>query len=357
MRTSDFDYKLPRELIAQYPAERRDKSRLLVLNREEVSLDHRHFRDVVDYVEPGDVLVVNDSRVIPARLLGRRSTGGKAEMFLLARSGPGVTGVPPEATGVAADATSVPADATGVPTDGTDMLKGMSGSRGELWEVLVRPGARIREGAVLTFGDGLLSATIREVLPEGRRIVELNSESGVAEAVEKLGQIPLPPPTAGLHFTDSLLGAVQDAGATVARLTLHVGIGTFRPVTAEDPEEHRMESERYVVSADAAREINRAREAGGRVFAVGTTAVRTLESVTDDQGHVSPATGSTELFIRPPYRFKCVDALITNFHLPRSTLLMLVSAFGGRERVLAAYQDAVLKRYRFYSYGDAMLIL
>ena len=342
MRTSDFDYELPKDLIAQYPADRRDESRLLVLRRDGGALEHRLFRDIGEYLEAGDVLVVNDSEVIPARLLGRRSGGGRAEMFLLRDLGD------------------------------------------HRWEVLVRPGARIRQGADLSFGDGQLTAHVEGVLADGKRVVSLSGPGDIAAAVESLGAIPLPPyinrepepadslryqtvyarvpgavaaPTAGLHFTQELLSGLGAAGVATVRLTLHVGIGTFRPVAVENPADHPMESERFEVPAEAADAINAARGAGGRVIAVGTTSVRTLESVAGEDGHVESGSGSTNLFIRSPYRFKCVDVLLTNFHLPKSTLLMLVSAFAGRERVLDAYAEAVRERYRFYSYGDAMLLL
>jgi S-adenosylmethionine:tRNA ribosyltransferase-isomerase len=370
VRTSDFDYELPRELIAQYPAERRDESRLLVVRRgsatatsgvsgagaeegtaaseleqADLRFEHRRFRDIVEYLRPGDLLVLNDTRVIPARLMGRRASGGRAEMFLLRELG----------------------DAR--------------------WEVLVRPGARIRTGDELSFGGGdlpRLAARVLEAGPEGKRTVALTAETDIAPAIEELGAVPLPPyidrapepvdatryqtvyarergavapPTAGLHFTESLLDKLSASGVSIARLTLHVGAGTFRPVTADDPSLHRMESERYIVTHEAAEAVNAARDGGGRVVAVGTTSVRTLESIAGVDGHVEATSGSTDLFIRPPYRFRCVNALVTNFHLPRSTLLMLVSAFAGRELVLAAYQEAVRERYRFYSYGDAMLIL
>jgi S-adenosylmethionine:tRNA ribosyltransferase-isomerase len=343
LKTSDFDYELPRELIAQYPAERRDESRLLVLGRRTGSIEHRVFRDVVSYLEPRDVLVLNESRVFPARFLGaKRGTGGRVEMFLLRELSP------------------------------------------FRWEVLVKPAARIREGTVVEFGSGRMSARVVRVLPAGRREVELVLSGDVHRAIEEYGQVPLPPyierepeeldseryqtvyarvegavaaPTAGLHFTEELLAKLASRGIASARLVLHVGLGTFRPVASEDPDEHEMEEERYEVSRDTAGTINAARASGGRVVAVGTTSVRVLETVADADGRVRPGEGSTRLFVRPPYEFRCVDALLTNFHLPRSTLLMLVSAFAGREAVRAAYEEAVRERYRFYSYGDAMLIL
>jgi len=353
VKTSDFDYELPKELIAKYPPERRDESRLLVMWRGTGSVEHRVFRDIVEYLNPGDLLVVNESRVIPARLLGRkRGTGGKVEMFALRELTSGAAG---------------PLHAA-LPR----------------WEVLVRPGARIREGTVLEFGDGRLTAEVTAVLPDGRREVALSFAGDFETVLDELGQVPLPPyidrdpepsdrdryqtvyarvpgavaaPTAGLHFTDPLLDELAAKDVGVAKVVLHVGIGTFRPVATEDPEEHEMEEERFDVSEKAAGAINETRERGGRVVAVGTTSVRVLETVADEDGRIVPGSGASRLFIRPPYRFRCVDVLITNFHLPRSTLLMLVSAFGGREAVLAAYEEAVRERYRFYSYGDAMLLL
>lgn len=343
MKTSDFDYELPRELIAQYPAPARDESRLLVLRRSDGRVEHRTFRDVSEYLEAGDVLVLNESEVVPARLLGaREGTGGRVEMFLLRELG------------------------------------------GGRWEVLLRPGARLRAGAVLMFGGGRLRARVAGSLGGGRREVELEAQGRLDDALAELGRVPLPPyidrepeeidreryqtvyarvkgavaaPTAGLHFTEESLRALEKRGVRVAKLVLHVGVGTFRPVSAEDPSEHVMEEERYSVRAEAAAAVNGARAAGGRVVAVGTTVVRVLETVSDASGRVVPGEGATRLFIRPPYEFKAVDALVTNFHLPRSTLLMLVSAFAGREPVLAAYREAVRERYRFYSYGDAMLIV
>jgi len=343
VRTSEFDYELPRELIAQYPAERRDESRLLVLSRESGATEHRVFRDIRDYLRRGDVLVLNESEVIPARFLGRRErSGGRVEMFL---------------------------------------LKELSPYR---WEVLVRPGGRIRAGTVLEFGDGRLRAEVVGCGPGGKRIVELSVEGDLDRAIADLGRVPLPPyidrepepldreryqtvyarvrgavaaPTAGLHFTEDLLDELVVLGVLTARITLHVGLGTFRPVSVEDPDEHQMEAERYEVSEEAADVINGARRHGGRIVAVGTTCVRVLETVAGSDGRVRTGAGETGLFIKPPHRFKAVDMLVTNFHLPRSTLLMLVSAFAGRDRVLAAYREAVHRRYRFYSYGDAMLIL
>ena len=343
MKTSDFDYDLRRESIAQYPSERRDESRLLVLERDTGGMEHRLFKDILDYLAPGDVLVVNESEVIPARFIGeKKATGGKAEMFLLKETG---------------------------------LCR---------WEVLVRPGTSIREGAVLSFGEGLLEARVLEVLPAGKRIVELVADGDLDLVIAALGQIPLPPyierrpepldreryqtvyarvkgavaaPTAGLHFTDEILDELADRGVGIAPVILHVGLGTFRPVSSDDPEDHEMDEERYEVSDEAASLINAARDSGGKIVAVGTTCVRVLESVADDAGKMVAAAGSTDLFIRPGYRFRCVDALITNFHLPKSTLLMLVAAFGGYDEVMAAYREAVERNYRFYSYGDAMLVL
>lgn len=343
MKTSDFDYELPRDLIAQYPAERRDESRLLVLHRETGAVEHRVFRDVADYLRARDVLVLNESRVFPARFLGeKRGTGGRVEMFLLRELSP------------------------------------------FRWEVLVKPAARIRRGCILEFGDGRIIARVSRALPAGKREVELAVSGDVHRAIEEYGRVPLPPyierepevmdseryqtvyarvdgavaaPTAGLHFTESLLATLASRGIAAARLVLHVGLGTFRPVASDDPREHAMEEERYEVSPEAAGTINAARASGGRVVAVGTTSVRVLETVADADGRVHPGDGRTRLFILPPHEFRCVDVLLTNFHLPRSTLLMLVSAFAGRETVLAAYEEAIREGYRFYSYGDAMLVL
>jgi S-adenosylmethionine:tRNA ribosyltransferase-isomerase len=341
VRTSDYDYELPRDRIAQYPTKRRDESRLLVL-KADGPLEHRHFSDILTYLEPDDCLVLNESRVIPARLIGRkRETGGRVEVFLLEPA-----------------------------SDGR-------------WRALVRPGARVADGTSVVFDEGL-EAIVETTLPGGAREVSLRAEGDPFDTVERVGKVPLPPyidreaepldaeryqtvyarvpgavaaPTAGLHFTEELLDGARSKNVHVARVLLHVGVGTFRPVTSEDPERHEMDSERYELSDEAARAINEARRSGGRIVAVGTTSVRVLESTADESGVVHAGSGTTRLFIKPPYRFRSVDALVTNFHLPRSTLLMLVSALAGRERVLDAYREAVREGYRFYSYGDAMLIL
>jgi S-adenosylmethionine:tRNA ribosyltransferase-isomerase len=342
--TSDFEYALPPELIAQHPEQRRDRSRLLVVERASGALHHRVFSDLVELVSPGDALVINETRVFPARLLGRRAGGGEAEVFL---------------------------------------LHPYAGGGGELWHALVRPGSRMKPGRVIEVGPDLYVEVV-EQLESGNRLVRLHADGSVAEALERNGEIPLPPyvrreasaedreryqtvyarergsvaaPTAGLHFTPELLAALESGGVELVRLVLHVGVGTFRPVEGEDPAAHRMHSEWYRVSPEAAAAVNRVREAGGAVWAVGTTSVRTLESAADAAGRVHPAEGWTDIFIRPPYRFRAVDRLITNFHLPRSTLIMLVSAFGGYETTMAAYREAVERRYRFFSYGDAMAIV
>jgi len=342
-RTADFDFHLPEERIAQHPPERRDRSRLLVLDRATGEVRHRVFADLVDLVAPGDALVLNETRVFPARLLGRRPGGGPAEVLLLH----------PTAAGSAE------------------------------WTALVRPGAKLRPGKVVEVSPDL-SVEIVEVLPSGDRVVRLHSSLPLEEALERHGEIPLPPyvhrpateedreryqtvyarekgsvaaPTAGLHFTPELLEAVRAKGATLVPLTLHVGVGTFRPVESDDPARHPMHAEWYRVTEEAAEAINRVRAAGGACWAVGTTTVRTLETQADEDGTVRPGSGWTSIFIRPPYRFRAVDRLITNFHLPRSTLLMLVSAFGGYRPVMGAYHEAVERGYRFYSYGDAMAIV
>lgn len=340
MRTSDFDYYLPDELIAQHPAEERDLSRLMVLHRRNGRVEHRLFAHIVEYFNPGDVLVLNSTRVIPARLYGRKSTGAKVEVVLLTRK-----------------------------------------SRDE-WEALVRPGKKLQPGTEIIFGHGELIGHVVDYAVGGGRLIRFSYDGLFEEVLNKIGEIPLPPyihqeladkeryqtvyakhagsaaaPTAGLHFTDRLLGKIEEKGVVLAYLLLHVGLGTFRPVKVSDLTQHRMHEEYFSISSDTAAKINAARAKGRRVIAVGTTTVRALESAADELGNVKAASGWTDIFIYPGYKFKTVDALITNFHLPRSTLLMLVSAFAGRERVLEAYREAVKLRYRFFSFGDAMLIL
>lgn len=340
-RLEDFDYDLPEELIAQHPIEERDKSRLLVYDRNTKSIEHRIFSDVIDYLQPGDVMVINDTRVIPARLIGyREDTGGKMEFLLLKRL------------------------------------------EGDKWEVIEKPGRRAKIGTTFVFGNGELKARVLEKTSQGGRIVEFMYDGIFEEILDKLGQMPLPPyikeklddneryqtvyaknkgsaaaPTAGLHFTEELLGRIAQKGVNIVRITLHVGLGTFRPVKEEDITKHQMHSEYYQVNKNAADVINSARRSGHKLFAVGTTCVRTLETIADEQGIVHAGEGWTDIFIYPGYRFKAIDALITNFHLPKSTLLMLISAFAGREEMLRVYKEAVDKRYRFFSFGDAMLIL
>jgi S-adenosylmethionine:tRNA ribosyltransferase-isomerase len=343
MKVSDFDYELPKELIAKFPAEPRDSARLLVLYRDSGKLEHRIFRDIVDYLREGDVLVLNDTKVIPARLFGRLDTGGKVELLLIRQPFP------------------------------------------NLWEVMAKPARKLKEGKKIFF-DGELEGIVKGYAGEGKRFVEFKLKGGkdFMEKLEEIGHIPLPPyiereerpedrekyqtvfaqkpgavaaPTAGLHFTEELLEKLRDKGVIIKTVTLHVGPGTFKPVKVENVEEHQMDYETYNIPEETAKEVNRAKDERRRVIAVGTTVVRTLESAADENGRVKSGEGSTNLFIYPGYRFKVIDALITNFHLPRSTLLMLVSAFAGRERILNAYREAVKKGYRFYSYGDAMFIV
>ncbi|MCL2332227.1 MAG: tRNA preQ1(34) S-adenosylmethionine ribosyltransferase-isomerase QueA [Actinomycetia bacterium] len=359
MRTDDFDYELPPELIAQTPADPRDSCRLLVLDRATGKREHRRFTDLLDYLDPGDLLVVNETRVLPARLRGQRAGGGAAELLLLKQEC----------------------------DKGSEVLSRFHGSTAssELWECLARPGRRIRVGDTLGFGDGRLTAEVVERRDEGRRLVRLSvtgQDDTVAAALHAVGETPLPPyitrsvddpelyqtvyanaedehsaaaPTAGLHFTPELLRAVQDRGVGLAKLRLDVGLDTFRPVTEDDPHKHAIHTEYYFVPPEAADAINATHARGNRVIAVGTTVVRALESAAA-QPVLRSAGGSTSLYILPGFTFQLVDALITNFHVPRSTLVMLVSAFATREQILAAYQEAVACRYRFFSFGDAMLI-
>ncbi len=340
MKKSDFYYELPEELIAQTPSPRRDGSRLMVIDRATGALEHRHFYDLPDYLRPGDCLVLNDSRVLPARLYGRRETGGAVEVVLLTDRGEGV------------------------------------------WECLTRPGRKTRTGTVLNFGEGELTGRVVDEVSGGNRLIKFEYDGIFMEVLEKLGRMPLPPyiheelqdaeryqtvysrevgsaaaPTAGLHFTPELLKKLEDMGVALAYVTLHVGLGTFRPVKEEEIEDHEMHSEFCTISPETAEKINAARRGGGRVICVGTTSCRTVESVAEQDGTVKPWSGWTDIFIYPGYRFKCMDGLITNFHLPESTLIMLVSAFAGREHVLSAYAEAVRQRYRFFSFGDACLLL
>ncbi|MDI6602160.1 MAG: tRNA preQ1(34) S-adenosylmethionine ribosyltransferase-isomerase QueA [Thermoanaerobacteraceae bacterium] len=341
MNVHDFYFELPEEFIAQEPLQERDKAKLMVLHKDTGEIEHRVFTDIIDYLQPSDCLVLNDTRVIPARLLGRRSdTLGKMEFVLLTNKG------------------------------------------GDVWEVLVKPGRRARIGSKFVFGDGELTAEVLDETKSGTRFVRFYYNGVFDQILDKLGKMPLPPyikkqlddnemyqtvyskhegsaaaPTAGLHFTKDLLNDIEEKGVHLVYITLHVGLGTFRPVKVERVEEHEMHSEFFIVSQEAADIINKAKREGRRIFSVGTTSTRTLESSCDNEGNVLPQSGWTDIFIYPGYRFKTIDALITNFHLPESTLIMLVSALAGRENILNAYRVAVENRYRFFSFGDAMLIV
>ena len=341
MKVTDFTFDLPEELIAQDPLEDRASSRLLALDKVTGERSHRHFRDIKEYLKPGDCLVINDTKVIPARLIGEKEgTGAKIEVLLLKRK------------------------------------------ENDMWETLVKPGKKARPGARIAFGNGELVAEVVDVLEEGNRLIHFEYEGIFEEVLDRLGQMPLPPyithqlqdknryqtvyakhegsaaaPTAGLHFTNELLKEIEEMGVKIAHVTLHVGLGTFRPVKVENVLEHHMHSEFYCIEQDAADMINETKANGGRVISVGTTSTRTLESAADENGNLTAKSGWTEIFIYPGYTFKVIDGLITNFHLPESTLLMLVSALAGREHVLAAYEEAVQERYRFFSFGDAMVII
>ena len=340
MKTSDFDYDLPKELIAQDPLEDRSASRLMVLHRKSGTIEHRVFHDIVEYLRPGDCLVRNNTKVIPARLFGvREDTGATIELLLLKRR------------------------------------------ENDVWETLVKPGKKARTGTRLVFGDNHLTGEIIDVLEDGNRLIQFHYEGIFEEILDELGQMPLPPyithklkdknryqtvyakyegsaaaPTAGLHFTEELFQKIEEKGVKVANVTLHVGLGTFRPVKVDDVEKHHMHSEFYIVEEDQAKLINDTKAAGGRVIAVGTTSCRTLESATGEDGILKAGSGWTEIFIYPGYCFKMIDGLITNFHLPESTLVMLVSALAGKEHIMAAYEEAVREKYRFFSFGDAMMI-
>lgn len=369
---SDYDYELPPDRIAQYPAERRDDSRLLV-STPDGSVEHRRIPDLVDSIPAGDVVVVNESAVFPARLLGRKPTGAGAEILLVRPWSEGTPG--------ADEARRERAEPV-LRDEGSDATLGEEGAGASLWEALVRPGGKLKPGRTVVVAPEL-SVEIVDTLESGNRLVRLVTDLPVEEALERHGRVPLPPyierddepldreryqtvyarspgsvaaPTAGLHLTDELLGRLQAKGVVRTAVTLHVGVGTFRPVEVDDPAEHVMHREWYTVSAETAEVVNRVRDSGGRVWAVGTTAVRTLESAVGPDGRLRPGSAETRLFIRPPYDFRIVDGLLTNFHLPRSTLLMLVAAFAGYERTMRAYREAIAGGYRFYSYGDAMLV-
>lgn len=341
MKRQDFSFELPQELIAQDPLKDRSSSRLLVLDKETGEVSHHVFRDIIDYLNPGDCLVINDTKVIPARLIGSKvGTDAKIEILLLKRKSD------------------------------------------QVWETLVKPGKKAKPGAKISFGEGLLVGEVIDIVEEGNRLVKFSYEGIFEEILDQLGQMPLPPyithqledknryqtvyaknsgsaaaPTAGLHFTPELLEQIKEKGVDVASVTLHVGLGTFRPVKAENILDHHMHSEFYRIEEEEAAKINRAKEKGGRIICVGTTSCRTVESAADENGRVKAGSGWTDIFIYPGYWFKILDCLITNFHLPESTLIMLVSALAGKEHVMAAYEEAVKERYRFFSFGDAMIIL
>lgn len=339
MKVADFNYDLPEELIAQTPMSKRDESRLMILDRKSKTIEHKVFKDILEFLRPGDCLVRNNTKVIPARLYGKKDTGANVEFLLLNRI------------------------------------------EGDIWEVMVKPGRKILQGAKVSFGNGLLEATVLEVLANGNRKVKFGYEGIFNEILDKIGMMPLPPyikekleekdryqtvyakqegsaaaPTAGLHFTEELLEKIKEKGVEIANVTLHVGIGTFRPVKVEMVEEHDMHSEHFYIKQEEAEKINRAKKSGNRVIAIGTTSCRVLESVADEQGRLKETEADTRIFIYPGYQFKCVDALITNFHLPESTLIMLVSALAGKDYIMKAYEEAVKEKYRFFSFGDAMFI-
>ena len=339
MNVSDFNYDLPEELIAQVPIKKRDESRLMVLNREKQTIEHRTFKDIIEYLEPGDCLVRNNTKVIPARIYGKKETGANVEFLLL------------------------------------------NNIEGDIWETIVRPGNKLHVGTKVIFGDGILKAEILEIMPGGTRKVKFEYTGIFNEILDKIGLMPLPPyiheelkerdryqtvyakyngsaaaPTAGLHFTEELLQKIEEKGIKIANVTLHVGIGTFRPVKEEKVEDHEMHSEHFYIKQEDVEKINETKRQGKRVIAVGTTSCRVLETIADEKGMVKETEGDTQIFIYPGYKFKCLDGLITNFHLPQSTLLMLVSALAGRDFILKAYNEAVKEKYRFFSFGDAMFI-
>ena len=339
MNVSDFNYDLPEELIAQVPIKKRDESRLMVLDREKQTIEHRTFKDIIEYLEPGDCLVRNNTKVIPARIYGKKETGANVEFLLL------------------------------------------NNIEGDIWETIVRPGNKLHVGTKVVFGDGILKAEILDIMPGGTRKVKFEYTGIFNEILDKIGLMPLPPyiheelkekdryqtvyakyngsaaaPTAGLHFTEELLREIEAKGIKIANVTLHVGIGTFRPVKEEKVEDHEMHSEHFYIKQEDVDKINETKKQGKRVIAVGTTSCRVLETIADENGMVKETEGDTQIFIYPGYKFKCLDGLITNFHLPQSTLLMLVSALAGRDFILKAYNEAVKEKYRFFSFGDAMFI-
>lgn len=340
MKVSDFNYELPERLIAQHPYDKRDEARLMVLDKTNQKIEHKVFKDIIDYLNPGDCLVINNTKVIPARLYGKKDTGANVEFLLLKRI------------------------------------------EGDCWETIVRPGSKLKSGAKVIFGDGILKATVLDVLENGNRKVEFEYKGIFNEILDQIGLMPLPPyiteatkednkkyqtvyakydgsaaaPTAGLHFTKELLEKIKQKGVEIANVTLHVGIGTFRPVKVENVEDHQMHSEHYYIKQEDVDKINKAKKNGKRVIAVGTTSCRVLESVADENGMLKEIEGDTSIFIYPGYKFKCIDCLITNFHLPESTLIMLVSTLAGKDFIMNAYHEAVKEEYKFFSFGDAMLI-
>ena len=339
MKVSEFNYNLPEELIAQVPLEKRDESRLMILDREKQTIEHKVFKDILDYIQPGDCLVRNNTKVIPARIYGKKETGAHVEFLLL------------------------------------------NNIEGDIWESIVRPGNKLHVGTKVIFGEGLLEAEILDVMPGGTRKVEFHYNGIFNEILDQIGLMPLPPyiheelkdndryqtvyakyegsaaaPTAGLHFTPELLKKIEEKGVKIANVTLHVGIGTFRPVKEDEVEKHEMHSEHFYIKQEDCDKINETKQSGKRVIAVGTTSCRVLETIADDNGYVKPIEGDTQIFIYPGYKFRCLDALITNFHLPQSTLVMLVSALAGKDYIMKAYKEAVEQKYRFFSFGDAMLI-
>ena len=340
MKLSEFNYELPEELIAQTPIKKRDESRLMILNRKEQSIEHKKFKDIIEYLQPGDILVRNNTKVIPARLYGKKETGANVEFLLL------------------------------------------NNIENDIWEAIVRPGNKLHVGTKVIFGDGILEANILEIMPGGTRKVEFKYQGIFNEILDKIGLMPLPPyihetlkekdryqtvyakyegsaaaPTAGLHFTPELLQKIEEKGIEIANVTLHVGIGTFRPVKVENIEDHKMHTEHFYIKKEDADKINKAKRQGHRVIAVGTTSCRVLETIANENGEVTETEADTGIFIYPGYKFKCIDSLITNFHLPESTLIMLVSSLAGKEFIMQAYEKAVQEKYRFFSFGDAMLIL